>query len=111
MSTEVAATSSRLALTIRRWFSGIHTHQKVRTLEGHTQGVDAVTWSPDGQWIGSTARDATVRIWNVERRLTVAMLPGHTDWVHGIYWFPDGMHLVSCGGAQDGSLRFWRAME
>jgi hypothetical protein len=38
-----------------------------------------------------------------------ARLAGHTDWVHGIYWFPDGQHLASCGGAQDGTLRFWRA--
>lgn len=38
----------------------------VHTLEGHTQGVSDIAWSPDGQYLASASDDGTVRLWNVE---------------------------------------------
>ena len=39
------------------------TGSAVRTLTGHTDWVNAVAVSPDGQWIVSGSNDNTVRIW------------------------------------------------
>ena len=38
----------------------------VTTLEGHSDGVNSVSFSPDGQWIASGSEDNTVKVWSVE---------------------------------------------
>lgn len=85
--------------------------ESLAALTGHNGYVLRLAWRPDGLAIASSSADKLVRIWSVETQRTVAILAGHTDWVHGIYWFPSGHRLASCGGAQDGSLRLWRAAD
>jgi WD40 repeat protein len=95
--------------TVRLW--SFASGEPLATLTGHNGYVLRLTWQPDGSGLASSSADKMIRVWNVKSERTVAILAGHTDWVHGIYWFPDGQHLASCGGAQDGTLRFWRAVE
>ncbi|MBO5838950.1 MAG: hypothetical protein J6R06_04665, partial [Bacteroidales bacterium] len=40
--------------------------QRLQTLEGHSDWVNSVSWSPDGKYLASGSRDETVRIWGVE---------------------------------------------
>jgi WD40 repeat protein len=37
----------------------------LRTLEGHTDGVTSVVFSPDGVTLSSGSEDGTVRLWGV----------------------------------------------
>jgi WD40 repeat protein len=39
----------------------------VRTLEGHTEGVNDITWSSDPMYLASGSDDYSVKIWNVQR--------------------------------------------
>jgi len=51
-----------------------HAGQLVMSLTGHEDGVNAVSYSPDGRLIGSGSNDGTVRIWDI-RTSEEAMSP------------------------------------
>jgi WD40 repeat protein len=77
----------------------------VRTLQGHTDGVNAVAVTPDGRHAVSGSDDFTLRIWDLETGETTKTLQGHTDSVTAMVITPDGHHLVS--GSRDHTLRTW----
>ncbi|KAJ7136930.1 WD40-repeat-containing domain protein, partial [Mycena epipterygia] len=77
-------------------------------LEGHTDEINSVRFSPDGQYIVSGSDDKTVRIWDTESGAAVGEpLSGHTDWVRSVSFSPDGKHIVS--GSDDNTVRIWDA--
>ncbi|KAL7755633.1 hypothetical protein ACKLNR_014160 [Fusarium oxysporum f. sp. zingiberi] len=49
------------------------------TLEGHSNWVHSVTFSPDGQRLASASSDDTVKIWDVTTGRCQATLGGHDD--------------------------------
>ena len=78
-------------------------HQ-IATLEGHTDGVVAVSFSPDGSLLASGSSDGTILLWDMRSRERVATL-GHTDGVVAVSFSPDGSLLAS--GSSDGTILLW----
>src|SRR5262249_9185451 len=81
----------------------------VMTLKGHTDTVNSVAYSPDGQHIASSGSDRSVKIWRVSDGACVATLNGHTNSVWEVAYSPDGEYLVS--GSFDKSVKIWRVSE
>ena len=75
------------------------------TLEGHTDKVWSVAFSPNGDMLASTSWDQTVRLWNVDTGQLLHTLRGHTDTVDSVAFSPDGQTLAS--GSWDGTIRLW----
>ena len=75
------------------------------TLEGHTDKVWSVAFSPDGKTLASGSWDQTVRIWNVNTEQLLHTLTGHTNEVLSVAFSPDGNTLVSA--SWDGTIRLW----
>ena len=77
----------------------------VTILEGHTNSVSSVSFSPDGQTLVSGSWDKTVRVWDVNTGRHLRTLTGHTNRVTYVSFSPDGQTLVS--GSWDGTVRVW----
>ena len=77
----------------------------VQTLRGHTTIVYSMAWSPDGQTLASASSGGTLRLWDPNNGINVAMLRGHTDLIDSLVWSPDGRLLAS--RSNDGTVRIW----
>ena len=77
----------------------------VGTLEGHTDPVYAVAWSPDGKTLATASFDNTVRLWDTATRKEIKKFDGHTKLVLAVAIAPDGKHVLS--GSQDNTAKIW----
>lgn len=79
------------------------------TLEGHSDDVTDVVFSPDGALVASSSKDGTIRLWRADDGSLVRILEGHTKSVLSISFSPDGTLLVS--GSDDRTAKIWQVSD
>ncbi|MGL5873292.1 MAG: caspase family protein [Xenococcaceae cyanobacterium] len=79
--------------------------QELNRLEKHTQRINAVEYSPDGQMLASASDDNTVLVWHKDGTL-LSTLAGHQERVTSIAFSPDGQYLVSASA--DRTVKIWQ---
>jgi WD40 repeat protein len=65
------------------------------TLEGHSDEVCDVQFSPDGSKLASASRDKKVMVWNPSTGEHLHTPEGHSSWVNAVQFSPDGSKLAS----------------
>ncbi|WP_017302038.1 eIF2A-related protein [Nodosilinea nodulosa] len=79
--------------------------RQLKTLQGYSNSVLAVVWSPAGQRLASSSADHSIRLWEPDTGKCLKRLQGHSCWVWGLAWSPDGDTLAS--GSDDRTIRLW----
>ncbi|NXO00216.1 POC1B protein, partial [Rhinopomastus cyanomelas] len=72
---------------------------------GHTEAVNSVHFSADGQLLASASQDRTIRLWIPCIHGESTILKGHTAPVRSVSFSHDSHHLVSA--SNDKSIKIW----
>lgn len=76
------------------------------TLEGHSDRIRSVVFSPDSTLLASGSNDRSVRVWRIDTGECLQILRGHDRRVSDVDFSPDGTLIVSA--SEDGTVRIWR---
>jgi len=77
----------------------------VRSLDGNADWVNAVSFSPDGQYALSGAEDNSVKLWEVVTGRQIQTFTGLESQPISVAPSPDGSYLVS--ESSNGNVRLW----
>lgn len=80
-------------------------NSKLLNLAGHRAAVYSVAVNSAGKLIASGSEDRTIRLWELETGVELAVLQGHSKPVQSVEFNPDGTVLAS--GSEDHTIRLW----
>jgi WD40 repeat protein len=98
---------------VKLW--SIDTGKVIKTWTGHTNRVECVRWSPDGERVVSGSKDGTFRVWDVESGKTIIgqINTGDTNsyslGVLAVCYSPDAKMIATAGYTYRGGLKIWDA--
>lgn len=82
-----------LEYTLGNWYSG------------HSDSINSIVISPDGQTLISASNDKTIKVWNLKNGEEIFTITPATDTVKSLAISPDGHSLVS--GNINGVIQVW----
>jgi len=75
------------------------------TLEGRSEAVWSLAFSPDGKLLASGNHDGIIKFWNAATGKNTVTLPKQTSGIFAVAFSPDGKTLAS--GSTNGIIQLW----
>ncbi|AFZ25453.1 WD40 repeat-containing protein [Cylindrospermum stagnale PCC 7417] len=82
------------------------TTQELLTIQAHSDVVDGIAFSPDGQTLISGSRDKSIKFWDVKTGELKATITEGLAKVYGIALSADGRYLVSSDNQK--TIKVWQ---
>ncbi len=86
-------------------FRAMQASQLQRIFSGHSEGINAVTFSPDGRFLATVSRDTDVKLWDIVTGQQIGSLNAHAQPVNAVAFSPDSSQLATAG--DDGFIILW----
>lgn len=80
-----------------------------QTLQGHSDYVLSVAFSPDGKKLATGSLDNTIKIWDLKTGGVIQTLTGHTEYVKQVIFSPDGKQIASCSFDYTAKVWSWES--
>jgi WD40 repeat protein len=77
-----------------------------RVLKGHSGGIAASAWSPDGRTVLTASVDLSARLWSADNGRKLQTLRGHTGYLVACGFSPDGKEASTTSWV-DRTTRIW----
>ncbi|MBE7386277.1 MAG: PD40 domain-containing protein [Leptolyngbya sp. SIO1E4] len=81
-------------------------NREITRLEGHSDSVWVVRFSPDGTTLATGSSDGTAKLWQADGTL-ITTLEGHSNALGDVHFSPDGTALATA--SSDGTAKLWQA--
>ncbi|KAL2827367.1 hypothetical protein BDW59DRAFT_160332 [Aspergillus cavernicola] len=101
--------ASRSANTVLLWDA--LTGQCLQMLKGHTDLVNQIAFSCNGEVLASVSTDRTVRLWDFHTGQCLQILEGHTDCIRSIAFSPaPNFANILASASDDNTIRIWNPL-
>ena len=82
----------------------------------HPNLVDAVAYSPNGQWLATGCHDGKLRIWDIAKGMSVKEIEAHVQKspqqvqhpIYAVTWTPDGQQIYTA--SFDKTIKLWNVV-
>lgn len=79
----------------------------VRAMLGHSQGVNGISWSPNGKLIASASGDTTLGLWEVASGSNLETIRLKRGGLTSVDWSPNGEYLATGHSEPSDRVRIW----
>ncbi|OGR44441.1 MAG: hypothetical protein A2X35_06945 [Elusimicrobia bacterium GWA2_61_42] len=84
-------------------------NELVKTLQGHTDGVLSLAFSPCGKFLATGGEDNAIKLWSIPDGIEIQTIPAHEGDVRALAFDPDGDVFASA--AWDKNVKIWRTAD
>jgi WD40 repeat protein len=103
----ISPDSQTIAICTRGQMIGLWsiTGERLDRLEGHSDTIWALQFSPNGDFLVSVCGDLTAKIWHLPTRKCLRTLAGHQECIRGLAVSGDGQYIAT--GSDDRTINLW----